>query len=370
MRYLKSLILFASLLILYSCAGGNTEVLNRPNTPRQSNPGLLMVPGQLSAPSSIRSLQLYNQDIASGLPVIRLGTNDQITLEFDELSPISGQFRIAFTHHDKDWAISGLPDPWIYDGINELFLRGGTRNRFNKPDYHHYKFTFPAEELSFRVSGNYMIHIYDFESRVELFSLPFFVTENEGELSVATETILNAGENGEAIDQIFGRYVFPDYVAFPAFELTYEFTQNRFWAQGREADQISINEQGEVLFHNGRDNAFPANFNFSRTDLTSFNLQSSEIYAFEPGKIPPKVVLRDDQLNFNASPNVLFDTEYGYPVNRRDAQYGMVHFRLNTGGFMNRSSSIYLLGDFFTLPQRDILTRRAGVVCPQRQLIR
>lgn len=305
-----------------------------------------MVPGQLPAPSSIRSIELYNPDLNSKLPVIRLGTSDRITLEFDELSVISGQFRVSFSHHDRDWKVSGLPDPWIYDGINELYLRGGVRNRFNKPDYHHYTFRFPAEELTFRVSGNYMMHVYDFESGVELFSLPFFVTENEGELSTQTETILNAGENGAAIDQIFGRYVFPEYVIFPAFELSYELTQNRFWNKSRQADQISVNEQGEVLFHNSRDNAFASNFAFSRTDLRIFSLQSNEIFAFEPARIPPKVVLRDDQLNFTASPNILFDTEYGYPMDNRDAQYGMVHFRLNTAGFMERSSTIYLIGDF------------------------
>lgn len=340
------LLVLLSGIVLNSCAPGRDDILrSTPDAPEQT-PGLLMVPGQIPTPTSVRSVELYNPSLSSKLPVIRLGTNDRITLEFDELAVVSGQFRIAFSHHDKDWQQSSLPDPWIFDGINELFLRGGIRNQFNKPDYHHYTFRFPAEELSFKVSGNFMIHIYDFESGVELFSLPFFVTENEGELSTQTETIPNVGENGASIDQIFGKYEFPEYVTFPAFELSYMLTQNRFWNNSREADQISINEQGIVLFHNSRENAFAANFSFSRTDLRRFSLQSEEVYAFEPATIPPKVVLRDDQLNFTSAPNVLFDTEYGYPLDGRDAQYGSVHFRLNTGGYMDRSDNIYLIGDF------------------------
>lgn len=323
----------------------------------RSAPGLLMVPGQLPAPNSIRSVQLYANGYEGNPPVIELGSNQQLVLEFDEMRAVSGQYRLTFTHHDRNWERSSLPDPWIFDGVNELFIRGGVRNQAAKPDYYHYEYAFPNRNLSFNVSGNYMLHVYDFETNTELFSLPFFVTENEGEFSTRSETIFNAGTEGAATDQIFGRFMYPEFVEFPRYDLTYSVIQNRFWKRVRKAQQISVAEDGLMEFHLSRDNAFPASYEFTTADLTEFSLQSSDIYSYDPSTIPPEVVLKDDQLNFSTDPRMVFESEYGFPDDSRTAQYGDISFRLNTGGDLTNSEDLYLLGDFnqWTINQRNRL---------------
>lgn len=307
---------------------------------------LLVVPGQLTTPQSIRSVQLYKKGYSGNPPIIKLGSNERLTLLFDELAPVSGQFSIRFTHHNRNWEDSGLPDAWVFDGNNELFLRGGEKNQQTQPEYFHYSFEFPNRNLTFKISGHYLIHVYDYQSGIELFSLPFFVTENEGELLINTETLFNQGNDGAAIDQLFGEFIYPEFIEFPQFDLSYSFVQNRFWKQSKRANQTSFTTEGKTEFHLSRQNSFPANFDFSALNLSELSLSNSKIYNFEPALIPSRVTLKDDVLNFLSNPKTVFDSELGFPKNDRSAQYANVVFRLNTAGRISNSDQFYLIGDF------------------------
>ena len=357
-----NLFLLITLFFFLSCSSGG-NVINKQVQAPSSGPGLLLIPGQLSAPQSIKSLQLYRKGSRSNPPIIELGSNEKLVLEFDELTSVSGQYRISFTHHNKNWQETNLPELWVYEGVNELFLRGGSDNQQFKPDYFHYKFEFPNRDLSFKVSGHFLLHVFDYQSGTELFSLPFFVSEAEGDLSVSIETLYNQGVDGSAKDQLFGKYTYPEFVEFPRFDLSYGFVQNRFWKQFKNAGQISFAEDGFTEFHLSRENSFPANFDFSFLDLTELSLQNEQIYNFEPARIPPKVTLKDDFLNFLAEPKLSSSSESGLPNNDLDARYADVSFRLNTGDRLSQSTPVYLIGDFnqWSISERNQLRYKSDL---------
>ncbi len=347
--------LFA-LLFFLSCANTENQLVTQPREQRTAS-SLLLVPYQLKTPPSIKSLQLYRKGNQANPPVIELNSNDKLVLEFDELTSLSGQFLIQISHRDSDWSESGLPEAWIFEGVNELFLLGGEPNRTNRPNYFHYKFEFPTRELIFNVSGNYMLHVLDFNSRTELFSLPFFISEQEGEQIHTSEILFNQREDGRAVDQLFGEYNYPDFIEFPQFNLSYTFTQNRFWGQSKKADQTSFTREGTTEFHLSRRNTFPANFDFSRLDLTELSLKNEDIFSINPTAIPQRVVLRDDFLNFLSEPSVSFNSEFGFPNKDLYSTYADVNFRFNTGG--NTSfNNFYLMGDFnqWSISERNRLT--------------
>lgn len=328
-----------------SCTPGVSNAIQS-NQKALQIPSLLIVPGQLTAPQSIRSIQLYKKGFVGNPPIIELGTSNRLVLEFDELAAVSGQFRIQFSHHNKNWEESGLPEPWVFEGNNELFLRGGERNQEFKPDYFHYTFEFPNRDLKFNVSGHYLLHVYDYQSGTELFSLPFFITEKEGELLTQAETVFNQRLDGSAIDQLFGEFIYPEFVEFPQFDLSYSFVQNRFWKNAKQARQTSFTTKGKTEFHLSRENSFPANFDFSSLNLSELSLQNTQIYNFEPALIPPKVTLRNDVLNFLADSKLLTNSTLGFPNRDRSARYTDVFFRFNTGGRVIGLDSIFLIGDF------------------------
>lgn len=314
--------------------------------PRPIVPSLLLVPGQLPLPQSIKSVQLYRKGYPTSPAVIRLDSDDKLLLEFDELSTVSGQFTVRFSHHNRDWTPSSLPDIWLFDGVNELTINGGEMNRFSRPGYHRYTLEFPNRYLKFKTSGNYLMHVFDFQSGMELFSLPFFVTENEGDFIPRVETVFNSGNYGEAEDQLFGEFHYPDFVEFPQFDLSYVLIQNRFLGAPKFPKQVNFVNDGITTFRLTRDQLFPSYFDFNLLDLSHLSLQNPQIYDYQPGYTPERIFLKPDYFNFSTIANNGQQNGLGFPKTDRDARYVEVHFEFEDGGSLSRDAEIYLIGDF------------------------
>lgn len=329
---------------LAGCAGVS-QVPPRPGVPAVSSN--FLVPGQLPAPQSIKSIQLYRKGSPNNVPAIHLNSSQKLVLAFDELSRLSGQFRIHFTHHDAHWQNSNIPEDWFLEGMNELILGSGTPNRMSEPRYHRYEMEFPNRQIKFKASGNYMLHVSDFASGTPLFSLPFFVTEDAGTIVSHSETLFNIGPRGAAMHQPFSTYAYPDFVQFPQFDLSFFFVQNRFWGNSREASIFDTSTEGETAFHLSREASFAANFDFILLDARQFT-QGGKIIEWNPASVPPKVLLREDVLNFlaYAQPRTDWISKFGNPNPEREARYASVRFRFDGGGQFHQQTPVYLTGDF------------------------
>lgn len=291
-------------------------------------------------------MQLYRSGSTNNPPIIELGSSQKLTIEFDELTNLSGQFRITFTHHDQDWNSSNLPQDWYLDGMGEIIVGGGTKNRLSRPDYFHYHEEFPNNQLDFLISGNYMLHVTDFATGTRLFSLPFFITENEGEIESWVETDYNAGERFEALDRPFSEFIYPDFIDFPEFDLSFYFAQNRFWGDIKQSESYDFSEEDRSQFHLARGNAFFANYDFLSLNLNSLSETNRQIIEWRPEEVPPLAILREDVLNFMADPIASWGSTFGTPRKNREARYANVRFRFEDGGQFSAGDGVYLVGDF------------------------
>lgn len=339
------ILLFVLPVCLLAACAGVSQIPPRPEAPVISSN--FLVPGQLPAPQSIKSIQLYRKGSPNNVPAIALHSSQKLILAFDELSRLSGQFRIHFTHHDANWQNSNIPEDWFLEGMNELILGGGTANRLSEPRYHRYEMEFPNMQIKFKTSGNFMLHVADFATGTPLFSLPFFVTEDAGTITSHAETLFNVGPRGAAMHQPFSTFIYPDFVQFPQFDLSFFFVQNRFWGNRREATIFDTSTEGETAFHLSREASFAANFDFRLLDVQQFS-QGGRIIEWNPASVPPKALLREDVLNFlaYAAPRAEWTSNFGSPKPERDARYASIRFRFDDGGQFNQQTPVYLTGDF------------------------
>lgn len=342
----RLLVVFVSCLILNSCSSSLSQIQNQSVKNQPEEPSLMLVKNQLPVPQSFKSVQLYRKSNTQNPPIIRLGKNEKLILEFDELTSISGQFRLQFEHFDQNWNPSNIPEAWFIDGFNDQIITGGINNALSKPNYFHYKAEFPSGLTEFITSGNYLVHVYDYTSNTKLFSLPFFVTEQAGVIVSRTETVFNSGSSGEAIDQLFSIYEYPDNVEFPQFDLSFEFVQNRFWGRSITTKSFDTTEKNKIRFYTPRNNSFSSSFDFTPLDLTYLGINVDRIKDWQPEKTPPKVILKRDILNFSATPSSTYRSNTGSPLNSRDAQYAEVIFNLVSGTLNTEGSKLYVAGDF------------------------
>jgi hypothetical protein len=108
----------------------------------------------------IKTVQLYKEGWELSYPIIKLGSNDQLLLQFDLLGNQPETYYYAFIHCDKDWNESGaFPNDYL-DGYDENPIEE-YRSSFNTTvSYYHYKLSFPNERVRLKISGNYLILVY------------------------------------------------------------------------------------------------------------------------------------------------------------------------------------------------------------------
>lgn len=109
---------------------------------------------------NIKSLQvkLFGDDFAPAVAV--LGTDDRIAISFDQLSDDREFFRYSLVHCNANWQPSGLLDSEILDGFNEGTIDNYEFSQATTTHYVHYSFTIPNEQVSPKISGNYLLKVF------------------------------------------------------------------------------------------------------------------------------------------------------------------------------------------------------------------
>lgn len=300
---------------------------------------------QKAPPRQIQSVQLYRKGSPQNPPVISLEDSEKLILKFDYLESSSSQFRFKVTHRNKDWSQSSLSPNFFLDGLNETSIINAQKSFSQRPSYFHYEYEFPNREFSFNVSGNYLLSVYDYETGNELFSLPFFVTENKGSLSTEVRTRFVRRDDLRPQHQLFSRYRYPSFIKMPQFDLTFYYAQNQFWGRAQKVTIFDTASPNEINFHQDPDQAFLANFEFNMVDLTSFSVDGERILDIDRSTIPPEITLRRDVQRFQSTSHPPA-SRFGLPLDNRNASYAEVLFRLEPGTSIDESTKIYLVGDF------------------------
>lgn len=344
LRFNNRITLLAAILLL-SCSFGEYRLATDYNDAGSSEYNLYTIPEQKAPASYIKSIQFHKSGSPQAPPILRLGTSETLSLSFDALKSEGQQFRMEVSHRDPDWSESILPPELVVRGIRSAYITGGIRSRFRDVSYYHYSTRFPVQSFEFLVSGNYLLHVYDDLTNQEVFSLPFFIHENEGRISSTAEVVFNNNRSRRAEEQLFTTYNYPSFVQFPQFDLSFRFAQNKLWGNTKEPDIFDASVEGEVEFHLSRDQMYKADFEFNTVDLNELR-NHNRFLDFNPSSDPQKVVLREDVQNFAAAPIPVRQSRFGSVNNDRSSRYISTDFSLIPRRTLDPSTNIYLTGDF------------------------
>lgn len=342
---LPALHILCLFLFFQACSSVRPEngTNNQANTPQN----LFNVSGQIITDQQIRSVQLYKNNNPDSAPVVELHSSDKLQLRFDYLDVSSKQFSITFSHHNIDWSLSSLAPSDITQGIRRIYLSPGSPNSSDRPVFRTFSAVFPNEQISFLKSGNYMLRVEDADTGYLVMALPFFIYENAGSLESSVEFLQSPRQNLRSLHRPVNKYLIPETVEQPQFNLMFRVVQNRFWGRARTPEETDFSSPGSVLFEMAQEQAFIADYYFFplfANDLTLGNPRVNDIY---PEEIPPRVLLRDDAANLGAtSIRNLPGSSFGLPDSKSSAKYMNIVFSLDTEQYSEEGESLYLVGDF------------------------
>ena len=301
---------------------------------------------QSVAPSHpIYSVELYPSGRPNEAPFLELNSSDRLTLRFESLGFDSRSYEISFTHHNPDWSESGLSPDQFFTGFGRHDIPGGIVSRTSQPYYRSYPYHFPNQNVGFRVSGNYILHVHNRDTGDLEFSLPFFVYENEGTLASSAELLRSPRYQHRVMHRPISRYLLPAMVEQPQFDLSFFYSQNQFWGRALEARELDFSDPNEVRFELSHNRLFHGDYEFRVLNLNNVDQLSRTVLDIDKGSKPWKITLRDDAQGFTRPITAGIPSKFG-PQHSMNSNYLDVEFSFDAETYLNGDQRIYLAGDF------------------------
>ena len=110
-------------------------------------------------PPNIKTIIFKSDSGLNQFPILEQG--GLIRLSFDDLNASEDDYYYKITYHNFDWSDSVLFENEFIDGIDNIRLADYETSFNTLQRYTHYRLTLPNPSTKFKLSGNYMVHIYD-----------------------------------------------------------------------------------------------------------------------------------------------------------------------------------------------------------------
>lgn len=151
---------------------------------------------------NIKTIQLLANGQFNSSPLIHLHSNDQIEISFDELSHNYNQYHYEIKHVTADFTPSTISELDYLSGFYTNYIEEYETSRNTTIPYTHYKFKIPNENISFKLSGNYQIGVYDSNSNEPIFFGYFSIVDDRTliKAQVTTNTIIDNNKSHQQVD--------------------------------------------------------------------------------------------------------------------------------------------------------------------------
>lgn len=107
----------------------------------------------------VKTLQVMVNGDELARPVVALGSDDVVAIEFDELSYVNSLFSYRIVHCNVDWQQSDLSAMEYLDGFDNIEIRDYEYSANTAVNYIHYGFVLNNDDVSITKSGNYAVLI-------------------------------------------------------------------------------------------------------------------------------------------------------------------------------------------------------------------
>jgi hypothetical protein len=299
-------------------------------------------------PKHIKSIVFNPYNTNEYAPILKLGSS--FALSFDDLNADQHEYRYTIDHYDYDWKVSGLNATEFLNGFNDDLLRD-FENSFNTiKDFTHYSVKLPNDNMSIKISGNYLITIFDEDSEV-VFSRPFIVYNPLVTVGVSTHRSRDiATINTKHNIQFSINY--PNLsINNPSQEIKVAVYQNNDWNSVLKNIKPQFIRGSQLLYKYNSNINFWAGNEYLFFDTKEIRNATNNIYRTELKDIFNTYLYSDEAranktytLNPDINGNFVLRTIDNEDV-RTEADYSWVHFNLLSEEKLD-TPSIYVYGNF------------------------
>ena len=248
----------------------------------------------------IKSVKFYIEGLFLSVPILELGSNSQLILEFDDLDGDAKDYFYSITHCDKNWIPSDLSSLEYIEGFAEERLNEFDFSFKTLGNYTHYVLAIPNREMSWKLSGNYLLQIHDRDQdMLTVLTRRFMVVESTVGIQprMVVPNVVSKSRTHQEID--FNVDLKQTNIRNPRIEVFATVLQNGRWDNAimdippmfTRPDQLIFDHQDKIVFAAGKE--------FRFLDLRSLRFRNDKISTIERDLNTHRVVLFKESKRFN-----------------------------------------------------------------------
>lgn len=145
-----------------------------------------------------RTLKLQMLDNFMSPPVIRMGTEDVLIVNFDEIGEDNSFLEYRLIHCNADWQPSRLVESEYIDGFNSQRIEDYAFSNATFVHYTNYRIEIPNPDMRIKHSGNYLLQVYNPDDPdTVILQARFRISENFSAVTGALTSRTDRGYNSE-----------------------------------------------------------------------------------------------------------------------------------------------------------------------------
>ena len=244
---------------------------------------------------NIQTILIFPKGKPLALPVIGLNTQDELLIQFDDLSANYQQYYYTIELMDMHMQPVAL-NPFDYTrGLTQNNIRDYTISSIAQQSYYHYSFTFPTASFRPTKSGNYLMKVFRQGRPNELvFTKRFFVVEQEAPIIASIQEPFD--ETMSKSHQKIQLQLDVKKIQLLQPELLHvAVLQNTRYNDMLMSNAPSFIRGNQLEYNADRDFVFPAGKESRWFDLQNLRFKTERIAAIQQLGYGSRIILKPDQ---------------------------------------------------------------------------
>jgi hypothetical protein len=302
---------------------------------------------EVPAPQNIRSV-IFKGATEDQFPIVKLG--EPVYLEFDDLLANEQDYYYKVVHCNYDWTPSSLLKSQYLSGVDNQRITDYSNSYNTLQPYSNYRLTIPNDVLRLRVTGNYVLEVYNSYNALQ-FSRRFVVYEDRVAVGAVTK-------NSRDFDFLNERQVVQINIntanagiVNAKQEVKVAILQNYHWPTALYDIKPQFTIGGQLVYKYDQETSFPGGNEYLNFDTKDLRAATSSISSIE---------FRDVYNHYLFTDAYRYDQVYTYfpDINgdfvirtlqgdddSREAEYSDVHFSLPYTARLELDE-VYVFGKF------------------------
>ena len=326
----------------------------------------------------VKSLQVGLLNNKQAAPVITLNQDEFVEINFDVLPFAAGWFSYHITHCDADWTPSVLTSAEFLDGFEQADIEDFANSNNSNIKYTNYRLLFPNEDTQFKISGNYVVSIYNENTPEDLaLNIRFSVVDPQVDILAKISDKVDSTAQNKAKQQLRFFVEHPNLdIDFPQMNVKASIYMNQRTDNAVENISPSRVKPNEIIFQDSTELLFDAGneyrkFTFANNKFMGAHIKSTRyVHPYFQIKLFTDYARRDSVYNKITDSNgyySIFNIDVDDPDT--EASYGYIYFNVASDSIPN--SEVHLNGMLFnnSLSERSQMIYNTKLACYEKTIL-